>query len=243
LNRILLFQEAGLNQFNVPYKFIVLWAVDSKMMQLTYYLSSAEKKYAPGFTLIELSVVMVIVCILATGAVYMFCNPTAKVKSAAFCMLADLNLARSEAVNRNQDVLVDFTFGTHNGYLICIDTDADKDCQDEASEDIIKEMLFRKEVRFYNCISAPPYPDNGPRKTPSGTSLAGKNGLIFGGPNYIKWQPDGTSGDNGSIILYHPASDNPQQVKGNPYAAVISSAATGRIRLMRWRQESGWSMK
>jgi len=207
------------------------------------YLSSAEKKYAPGFTLVELSVVMVIVCILATGTVYMFSNPTAKVKSAAFCMLADLNLARSEAVNRNQDILVDFTFGTQNGYLICHDTDTDKDCQDEPSENIIKEVLFRKEVRFYDCLSAPPFPENGPRKTPSGTSLAGKNGLIFGGPNYIKWQPDGTSGDNGSIILYHPAANNPRQVKGNPYAAVISSAATGRMRLMRWRQESGWLMK
>ena len=75
------------------------------------------------------------------------------------------------------------------------------------------------------------------------SELAGKNGLIFGGPNYIKWQPDGTSGDNGSIIVYHPAPQNPQQVKGDPYAAVISSAATGRIRLMRWRQDSGWSMK
>ena len=207
------------------------------------YLSSSKKKYAPGFTLVELSIVMVIVCILATGAVYMFTNPTAKVKSAAFCMLADLNLARSEAVNRNQDILVDFIFGTQDGYLICHDTDTDKDCQDEPSENIIKGVLFRKEVRFYDCVSAPPYPENGPQKTPSGTSLAGKNGLIFGGPNYIKWQPDGTSGDNGSIILYHPAANNPRQVKGNPYAAVISSAATGRMRLMRWRQESGWLMK
>ena len=212
-------------------------------MPSTYSLSAADKKYAQGFTLIELTVVMVIVSILASGAVYMFTNPTAKVKSSAFCMLADLNLARSEAVTRNQDVLVDFTFGTQNGYLICIDTDADKDCQDEIDDNIIKEILFREEVHFYDCVSAPPYPENGPTKTPSGTSLAGKNGLIFGGPNYIKWQPGGTSGDNGSIILYHPAPDNPRQVKGDLYAAVISSAATGRIRLMRWRREGGWSKK
>lgn len=212
-------------------------------MQSAHYSSSAAKKYAPGFTLVELSIVLVIVCILSTGAVFMFSNPTAKVKSAAFCMLADLNLARSEAVNRNQDVLVDFTLGTQNGYLICIDTDADKDCRDEAAENLIKEVLFPEEVHFYDCASAPPYPDNGPRKTPSGTSLAGKNGLIFGGPNYIKWQPDGTSGDNGSIIIYHPADNNLRQVLGDPYAAVISSAATGRIRLMRWRQRGGWLMK
>ena len=200
-------------------------------------------KHERGFTLVELAVVMVIVCILATSAVYMYINPTAKVKGAAFSLLTDLNFGRSEAVNRNQDVLIDFTLGVKDGYLICLDTNSDKDCSDEATGNIIKEVLFRKEVQFYDCISAPPYPDGGPTKTPSGTKLAGKNGLIFGGPNYIKWQPDGTSGDNGSMILYHPAPNNFQKVKGDPYAAVISSAATGRVRLMRWRQENGWTMK
>jgi prepilin-type N-terminal cleavage/methylation domain-containing protein len=211
--------------------------------QSFFYFTSLQKNDAQGLTLVELLVVMAIVCILASGSVFMFTNPTAKVKSMAFCLLADLNLARSEAVNRNRDVLVDFVFGSRDGYLICIDTDTDKDCQDEADDVIIKKVLFRKEVHFYNCAAAPPYPANGPQKTPSGTSLAGKNGLIFGGPNYIKWQPDGTSGDNGSIIIYHPRTDNPQVVKGDLYAAVISSAATGRIRLMRWRRESGWKMK
>jgi len=211
-------------------------------MAKTFRYSILQQK-AQGYTLVELSVVMVIVCILATGAVYMYINPTAKVKTVAFAILTDINLARSEAVSRNRNVLVDFTLGNRDGYLICLDTDSDKDCNDEVTEDIIKKVLFREEVQFYDCISAPPYPEGGPSKTPAGTTLAGKNGLIFGGPNYIKWQPDGTSGDNGSIIVYHPASKNPKKVKGDPYAAVISSAATGKIRLMRWRQESGWSMK
>jgi prepilin-type N-terminal cleavage/methylation domain-containing protein len=177
--------------------------------------SMHRRNSAGGFTLVELLVVMVIVCILATGVVFLFADPTAKVKGAAFSLLTDLNHARSEAVSRNEDVLVDF----------------------------IQEVLFRPEVRFYDCSAAPPYPEGGPARTPSGTRLAGKNGIIFGGPDHLKWQPDGTSGDNGSIILYHPASRNPQRVRGSPYAAVISSAATGRIRLMRWRREIGWSRK
>ena len=212
------------------------------------YQSSQSKlsktgAHTQGFTLIELCVVMTIVCILATGAVYMYSNPTAQVKGVMFNILADLNLARSEAVNRNQDILVDFILGDKDGYLICLDTDSDKDCNDESAEDIIKEVLFKKAVQFYDCTFAPPYPVDGPIKTPSGTTLAGKNGLIFGGPNYIKWQPDGTSGDNGSIIVYHPDNENLQQVRGDPYAAVISSAATGRLRLMRWRRNNGWSKK
>ena len=213
------------------------------MYQPSTFKLFKAKAHSQGFTLIELSVVMAVICILATVAVYMYANPTAIVKGVMFNVLADLNLARSESVNRNQDILVDFTLGNKDGYLICLDTDSDKDCDDELAEDIIKEVLFREEVQFYDCTSSPPYPVNGPTKTPSGTKLAGKNGLIFGGPNYIKWQPDGTSGDNGSIIVYHPAPRNPQQVKGDPYAAVISSAATGRIRLMRWRQDNGWSKK
>ena len=113
------------------------------MMRPLYHSILPRKKPAHGFTLVELAVVMIIVCILASGVVYMYINPTAKVKSVAFCLLADLNHARSEAVSRNWDVLVDFTFGTRDGYLICIDTDADKDCQDEAAENIIKKVLFR----------------------------------------------------------------------------------------------------
>ncbi len=196
-----------------------------------------------GFTLVELLVVLVVAGILATGVVFMFADPTAKVRGAAFSLLTDLNQARSEAVSRNRDILVDFILAARDGYRICIDTDGDRDCGDELPGDIIKEVLFRPEVQLYDCSAAPPYPAGGPTKTPSGTELAGKNGLIFGGPTYLKWQPDGTSGDNGSIILYHPAAQNPLLVRGNPYAAVISSAATGRIRLMRWRRESGWSRK
>jgi len=198
---------------------------------------------SPGFTLLELAVVMVIVCILAASAAFVSINPTAKVRDAAFNLLTDLNLARSEAVNRNLDVLVDFILGDRDGYLVCLDPDSDRDCHDEAAEHIIKEVFFNTAVQFYDCTSAPPYPKGGPARTPAGTDLAGKKGIIFGGPHHIRWQPDGTSSDNGSIILYHPAPENPGKVKGSPYAAVISSGATGRIRLMRWRQGSGWSMK
>ena len=213
------------------------------MLKRSQYKLLKVKVQSQGFTLIELCVFMTVISILATGIVYMYTNPTAKVKGVIFNILTDLNLARSESVNRNQNVLVDFTLGEKDGYLICLDTDSDKDCNDELAENIIKEVLFRKEVQFYDCTSAPPYPVNGPTKTPSGTKLAGKNGLIFGGPNYLKWQPDGTSGDNGSIIVYHPAPQNPQEVKGAPYAAVISSASTGKMRLMRWHNKRGWSKK
>ena len=105
---------------------------------------------AKGFTLIELMVVMVIVGILAIGVVFMFADPTAKVKAAAFEMRGDFNLARSEAVRRNEDILIEFidlaqepcsednptnccgvedptkfskcfSGGTQQGYVLCVD--------------------------------------------------------------------------------------------------------------------------
>ena len=65
-------------------------------------------KNTHGFSLIELMVVMAIVAILATGVVFMFANPNAKVKTQTFNLLGEINMARSEAVTRNQEVLIDF---------------------------------------------------------------------------------------------------------------------------------------
>ena len=54
-----------------------------------------------GFSLIEVMVVMVIVAILATGVVFMFANPSAKVKTQAFELLGEINYARSVSVTEN----------------------------------------------------------------------------------------------------------------------------------------------
>ena len=61
---------------------------------------SCEKKttvssIAQGFTLIELCVFMTVISILATGVVYMYSNPTAKVKGVAFNILGDLSQFRN----------------------------------------------------------------------------------------------------------------------------------------------------
>ena len=53
-----------------------------------------QVKSAHGFSMIELMVVMAIVAILATGVVFMFANPTAKVKTMAFELLGEINYAR-----------------------------------------------------------------------------------------------------------------------------------------------------
>lgn len=112
---------------------------------------TARNLNAEGYTLIEVIIVMIIVAVLATGVVFMFANPTAKVKAAAFEMRGDFNLARAEAVRRNDEILVHFVDsaketcsktdkssfddcfagGSMHGYVICFDADSGNDCDDE----------------------------------------------------------------------------------------------------------------
>ena len=57
---------------------------------------------------------------------------------------------------------------------------------------------------------------------------------------------NGTSSDTGSVIVYLPKDGNPATkiVKGRPYAVVVDSESTGRVRLERWRPEKDdWDRK
>jgi prepilin-type N-terminal cleavage/methylation domain-containing protein len=70
------------------------------MANMFHYPLPFQKRLAQGFTLIELSVVMAIVCILATGVVFMYSNPTAKVKGVAFAILTETRTLTGIATTR-----------------------------------------------------------------------------------------------------------------------------------------------
>jgi prepilin-type N-terminal cleavage/methylation domain-containing protein len=208
-----------------------------------------------GFTLVEVLVVMVIVGILATGVVFMFADPTAKVKAAAFEMRGDFNLARAVAVKENADVLISFDDGTNDGYRICFDTDGNSDCYNESGEDIIKDVVFRDRVTFYNFTSAP-FPADGPDKAPAidgvEKALTGLNGITLGAVNgggypYINFTSNGTCeppDKQGVAIVYLSEQGNLSIIKGRPYAVVVDNMNTGRVRLERWRPEKDdWDRK
>jgi prepilin-type N-terminal cleavage/methylation domain-containing protein len=209
------------------------------------------KKSTQGFTLIELMVVMVIVGILATGVVFMFANPSAKVKTQAFELLGEINYARSVSVSENRSVLVDFVLGAQDSYQICFDTDTDDgDCSNEPADNILKEVILRNDVQFYDFTGTDTIPTDGPTKTPSyssvaaGTELEDKNGIILHDPttpatilDYLEMQPDGTCNQEGAVIIYLHEQGNPEKIRGTPYAVVIGSASTGQVKLSRWRSE------
>jgi len=204
--------------------------------------------------MIELMVVMAIVAILATGVVFMFANPTAKVKTQAFELLGEINYARAVSVAENKNVLVDFVLGAQDGYQICFDTDIDFDCSDETADNLLKDNILRNDVQFYDFTDIPdpktiPAAD-GPTKTPSytsvalGTGLEDQNGIILHDPttpgtilDYLVMQPDGTCNHEGAVVIYLHEQGNPEKIRGTPYAVVIGSASTGQVKLSRWRSE------
>jgi prepilin-type N-terminal cleavage/methylation domain-containing protein len=205
-----------------------------------------------GFSLMELIVVMVIVGILATGVVFMFADPTAKVKAAAFEMRGDFNLARGEAVTENENVLITFDTGANDGYRICFETTGDDDCYDEAGDDVIKDVIFNDSVTYYDFTGPIPLPGDGPDKAPAvggvETDLTGKSGITLqingNGLPYIYFIPNGTCeplNGAGAVIVYLSQQGNPSVIRGNPYAVVVGSTSTGWVFMERWRPELGAS--
>jgi prepilin-type N-terminal cleavage/methylation domain-containing protein len=246
------------------------------MVKKIYDIHFGIHKNAYGFTLVEVLVVMVIVGILATGVVFMFADPTAKVKAAAFELLGDFNLARAEAVRRNGNILIQFTDsaqetcsketttlfsdcfagGNSHGYVICVNENegVDDDCSDEGAtaadleEKIIKTVLFRNAVQYYEFGATLPAPPAGPQDAPAippaaAVSLANNDGITFPAGNFIYLNSNGTTSDTGTVVMYLPKDGDPTTmiVKGNPYAAVVDSTSTGRVRLERWRPDIGAS--
>lgn len=214
-----------------------------KFQVSTYYMFA--KKNNHGFSLVELMVVIVIVGILAIGVVMSFTNPIAKVKAVAFEMRGDFNLARAVAVRENKDVLINFILGAVDGYKICFDTTGTSGLCD-GTDEIIKEVTFREEVQFYDFADGTAFPADGPTKTPpyatelAGKALAGQDGITFTG-NAIEMYGNGTSDQDGAVIVYFPANSSTvagrRTIRGKPYATVIEGASTGKVKLARWRPE------
>jgi len=204
----------------------------------------------PGFTLLELIIVMVIIAILASGAVAMFTSPKAHLRSETFKLISDLNLARSEAVDRAKNVWIEFQFDTdidgdgdnEDGYLICVDDDEDGAEGCGVGDIQIKLVPFELDVQFYDSNIT-----DGPDVIP-GTAVAldledgdlDDDGVDFdngggGDDNGFFVQLNGTVSQTGRVYLYIPKGND---MKAPPLAMVISES-TGRMRVERWRPDLG----
>ena len=198
-----------------------------------------------GFTLLELIIVLVIVGILATQVVSALTSDVTKVKGAAFRMRSDFNLARSEAVNRNEEVIVTFQIGAADGYRIWIDDNpAGGDGAYTAGGDtLIKDMTLDSQVQFYgtDCSGDGGPPLDGALSGAGNNPPAGSDGVTFVADDFTM-RSDGTSNKNGTVYLYIPDPANPAVMRAAPFAAIMGNNC--RVRLVRWRTDlAAWSTK
>lgn len=79
-----------------------------------------------GFTLVEAIIVMAIMAVLAgaSASSFVWLNQSTQIRGAAFDLVADLDFARSEAVKRNDDVVVAPVAGAWgNGWTVTAGAD------------------------------------------------------------------------------------------------------------------------
>ena len=195
-----------------------------------------------GFSLVELMVVMAIVGILAITAAGSFGSAEAQVRSQIFSIMADFNMARSEAAKKGVKIAIDLGMAgtadddgrvwSADGYRICLDLDEDNNC--DVADQLFRDVVFDKEVHFYDAdLPAPAGPD----KTITGEPWpGGDDGVSFSG-NRLLMKPNGTINKAGTIYLFSPGGKN--GTRGGPIALVLNRI--GRMRIVRWQGE--WRTK
>jgi len=199
-----------------------------------------------GFTLIEMMIVIAIAGILAMAAIFTMSSGASKVRGAAFRLRGDLNLARSEAVNRNLPVLVEFVTSAPQGYRICLsDTDGDAsngvdgddDCGD-ASDIMIRSVTFASGVFYYQNAAGGPTveadADGGAwtaNTDTDGIRLGNDNDNTDDADNFLRFRSDGIPSVAGTIYLYSSTAAG-GAIGYGPFAVDLSSV--GRAKIFRW---------
>lgn len=179
-----------------------------------------------GFTLVEAVAVLAVVGVLAAvGVSYLLGSlPVLRVNAAARQLVADFRLARSLAVERNLDVLIQFHLPAAKDYTLALDTDPAPPLGDHritAQDELVKVVHVGA---LYEGIEFTPYATGG----------LPPDGITFPDDQAV-FNPDGHAG-TGSAYL-RPTAHAGRTRATERRVTVVGS--TGRARAYRWAG-AGW---
>ncbi|MCK9604947.1 MAG: GspH/FimT family pseudopilin [Methylomonas sp.] len=165
-----------------------------------------------GFTLIELMVTVAIAAILLGVAVPNFSSAIVRSRLTANTneFITSLNLARSEAIKRGQQVVVRKTGANwENGWQVFVDID-----RSTGPKQNVLDVGTDIELRVYSAL-------------PANFTLRGNGNFV----NFIRYQPNGTSSQPGSFAMCNNGSTTG--------AKLIIVNSVGRIRMASDADDDG----
>lgn len=159
----------------------------------------SNSKQASGFTLLELMVIIAIVGVLLAMAIPSFSDMIRNNRLTTYSneLVTSLNIARSEALKRNQHVVVRKT-GTNWGDGWQIFVDVDRPTGNTSKENVFNDdgdstLCEAGEDCLLRTYSALPTPYT----------------LSSSFVNFIRYQPDGTSNTFGNFVICAEATPKP----------------------------------
>ena len=186
-----------------------------------------NSKKASGFTLLELMIAISVAGVLMALAVPSFKDMIRNTRLTTYTneLVTALNLARSEAIKRGQQVVVSKTGANwENGWQVFVDVDRSTAAKTNVFNDNGNATLCETTedclLRVYPALS-------------SSYTLRGNNPYT----NFIRYQPDGTSSVDGSFAVCDISGGSTTTPKA--YSSKLIIINNGRIRLGRDSNSNG----